>query len=427
MRDLKTYRLKLTALSPIHIGTGEVYEPTNFVIDDGKLYEFDESLFYKSLNEIDKNMLNTKLSDWLGIISFYKSKVKEAKKIATNIIPVTKSVSDIYNAKSPNQLQIFRTQKNPNTKRAIISGSSIKGVFDTVFKIYKNDDKSHEERQNLIVSDALLIDGGVEVGKSTRVYKKNAKTSKKSNGIPQQLEIIKNNSTFLLTIKSKYTFDEIIKLMSSYYTQREDNIFSSTNKSFIARVGKYSGQEYVVDKLPQKLPVTQNLYELRDEFGWIIFELISEDNYSLELENIKKQESLYYTELKDRQKDTIERIAKIEEQRVLKLQESQRILEQELMREKVEQEAEQVRLEALSPFEKEIESLPSLDNAPLSTKLLKAIKDGKFNHNKKEALDYLVDLMKSNNEWKEETKSKKPEKDKAYMRTIEIKEMLKFL
>ena len=32
---MKTYRLKLTALTPIHIGTGEVYEPTNFVIDDG--------------------------------------------------------------------------------------------------------------------------------------------------------------------------------------------------------------------------------------------------------------------------------------------------------------------------------------------------------------------------------------------------------
>ena len=48
---MKKYYLKLTALTPIHIGTGEVYEPTNFVIDDGYLYEFDEVLFYKSLNE----------------------------------------------------------------------------------------------------------------------------------------------------------------------------------------------------------------------------------------------------------------------------------------------------------------------------------------------------------------------------------------
>jgi len=31
-------RLKLTALSPIHIGSGEVYEPTNFIMDEGVLY-----------------------------------------------------------------------------------------------------------------------------------------------------------------------------------------------------------------------------------------------------------------------------------------------------------------------------------------------------------------------------------------------------
>ena len=31
---MKTYKLKLTALSPIHIGTGEDYEPINYVIDN---------------------------------------------------------------------------------------------------------------------------------------------------------------------------------------------------------------------------------------------------------------------------------------------------------------------------------------------------------------------------------------------------------
>ena len=46
---MKTYKLKLTAISPIHIGTGEEYEPINYVIDkldiktaDGKIiYHFD--------------------------------------------------------------------------------------------------------------------------------------------------------------------------------------------------------------------------------------------------------------------------------------------------------------------------------------------------------------------------------------------------
>jgi len=55
---MKTYRLKLTALSPIHIGTGEFYEPTNFVIENGYLYEFDQSLFLQILPRNKKVQFN---------------------------------------------------------------------------------------------------------------------------------------------------------------------------------------------------------------------------------------------------------------------------------------------------------------------------------------------------------------------------------
>ncbi|MFN3630150.1 MAG: hypothetical protein ACK4XK_08890 [Casimicrobiaceae bacterium] len=41
MKTFDSYRLHITPLSPIHIGTGESYEPTNYVIDDGILHEFD--------------------------------------------------------------------------------------------------------------------------------------------------------------------------------------------------------------------------------------------------------------------------------------------------------------------------------------------------------------------------------------------------
>ena len=40
--ETKNYRIKLKPISPIHIGTGEAYEPMNYVIDvdpkDGKDY-----------------------------------------------------------------------------------------------------------------------------------------------------------------------------------------------------------------------------------------------------------------------------------------------------------------------------------------------------------------------------------------------------
>ena len=40
---LHRHTLHLTPLSPLHLGTGEDYEPTNYVIADGLLYAFDPS------------------------------------------------------------------------------------------------------------------------------------------------------------------------------------------------------------------------------------------------------------------------------------------------------------------------------------------------------------------------------------------------
>lgn len=67
---MKTYKLKLTAISPIHIGTGEEYEPINYVIDkldiktpDGKIvkkdymFVFDEMEFYTNLDNQKKQDL----------------------------------------------------------------------------------------------------------------------------------------------------------------------------------------------------------------------------------------------------------------------------------------------------------------------------------------------------------------------------------
>jgi len=70
---LKNYKLKVTALTPLHLGTGEVYEPTNYIINQNKLFAFDEVLFYKSLSSEDKELFEKKLNDYMQIIDFYKS------------------------------------------------------------------------------------------------------------------------------------------------------------------------------------------------------------------------------------------------------------------------------------------------------------------------------------------------------------------
>ena len=54
-RFFHTTRLALTPLTPIHIGCGEDFEPTNYVIDDGVLFHFDPARV--PLADSDRNAL----------------------------------------------------------------------------------------------------------------------------------------------------------------------------------------------------------------------------------------------------------------------------------------------------------------------------------------------------------------------------------
>ena len=42
MSFLNVTHAKLSTLSPVHLGSGEDFLPTNYVIDDGWLYSFNE-------------------------------------------------------------------------------------------------------------------------------------------------------------------------------------------------------------------------------------------------------------------------------------------------------------------------------------------------------------------------------------------------
>ena len=57
MNPFTCYRLHFTPLSPVHIGTEESYEPTNYVIEDGALHEFDTGSAMAALLEKDRDEL----------------------------------------------------------------------------------------------------------------------------------------------------------------------------------------------------------------------------------------------------------------------------------------------------------------------------------------------------------------------------------
>lgn len=141
---LKTYRLALTPLSPIHIGCGEDFEPTNYVIDDGVLYGFDPSRAV--LNDLQKSKLMEVAgkTSLLAIQRFFKDNAKDFKAQADVLMPVSTGMADAYernvgraaNIEASgnqvfNRLFIERSMYTGQQSQPYIPGSSFKGAIRT--------------------------------------------------------------------------------------------------------------------------------------------------------------------------------------------------------------------------------------------------------------------------------------------------------
>ena len=82
-------KLKLTALSPIHTGSGEDYELTNYVIDGNKLYEFTEEAFYDALeSKQQREFFNIAGQDLRKVYRFISDQKAIAKKVSFNQVSV---------------------------------------------------------------------------------------------------------------------------------------------------------------------------------------------------------------------------------------------------------------------------------------------------------------------------------------------------
>lgn len=436
MNGLESHYLKLTTLTPVHIGTGESHEPTSFVIDSGKLYEFDEVLFYRGLSDMDKRDFDSKLSDWMAIIDFYKKHTQYAKQLAEFECAVTQRVESKYKTvtnkdgtRNKNQFEIHKTYKNPNTHRAVVPGSSIKGMLDTILGIYSSPEvANNERRQALVVSDALLMEGGVEIGYSDRVHKNPSK-----NKIPQIVEVIKPGSDFILQLKSEFDFDTIRTKVETYIGRREEQPQGAhtDRNSFLARIGKYSGKPFMVYHIRDGKPVaTHTLYEKGNmPFGWVKFELIDETTYHESLTTIKAKEKAAYEAIRQHQAKVREKIEQSQKERQEREAEKKRA-EQTRAKELAEQKAkEEAKLKEMSPVEALIYKLEKENPNPNETVdiiIYKALKEGKFDaikEGKCQALAILKERMIELKKWVKS--SKKPQKDKKYKRTQEIIAILK--
>ena len=270
------YKIKATTLSPIHIGTSEVYEPVNYVIDNGYLYYFDE---YKFIKYVDKKEL-ANCKHFSEVYRFVKQNKDIAKNIFQYKVKVSKQIENLYRfvglpKKNPktnqyqkdkfgnfiyNQMQILKHFKTNNIPT--IPGSSIKGSIKTFFD------------ENISVSDTTLIKANLEIGFAQRVYKNRLNNTKR--GIAPMVEVVSKDSEFEFSINVN-NLDKLILNANRFYSK--DKFYKNFKEnSFLLRVGRFVGREFMI-KHPKPTKTfsvyKQNRFDDSFEpFGWLLCEIL---------------------------------------------------------------------------------------------------------------------------------------------------------
>jgi CRISPR-associated protein Csm5 len=161
MSFLQQYQLSITPLSPVHIGCGETYEPTNYIINNDALYEFSPFEAMRALDQKDREILNkivnSKASEqMLNRVQAYFYQRREALLAAsTHYLPVVQGVAELYRSRIGeiaqqesqhkgviNKLEIQRVAYNSVNHLPFFAGSSLKGAIRTALLDSINQGKS---------------------------------------------------------------------------------------------------------------------------------------------------------------------------------------------------------------------------------------------------------------------------------------------
>ena len=267
-------RLKLTALSPVHIGSGDIYKPTNFVIDEGILYSFKDEDFYMALPDIKKEafmrILNeNKLDSFVKIHTFVKSNKNIAKEIATGIVAVTSGLQKEYNqilgkvrqveGQKGNNSRIFnkfeiqriqrkqvKTEANTYAQTGYIVGSALKGSISTAYQEFilkkegkealtkKFQAKGRDISKNIFkefkVSDSIVKKVNTKIGYALNKERFDYDFNNPNANIKlsTKIEIIEPQSEFLVNINhGSLDIKEILQSCNEHYMPIFRSLFLS--------------------------------------------------------------------------------------------------------------------------------------------------------------------------------------------------------
>lgn len=156
----ETYKLKITTLTPVHIGCGEEYLPINYVIKNDYLTYADSETIFANFSERIKSDLDKELSGVVTANFLLKyAKLLDANKdfvagISKFKVPVcqefpieysTRLMEKIWN----NDFAIARTCTNTFDYTSIIPGSSIKGAIRTAFIDFLRKQAPHTDHESI--------------------------------------------------------------------------------------------------------------------------------------------------------------------------------------------------------------------------------------------------------------------------------------
>ncbi len=150
MKGTQSYQWAITPLSPIHIGCGQVYEPTNYVVDRDLLHEFDPSAVADALSPRDRDELLRIVSQRgstqmiLAVQRFFMNRKAGIIPHALQKVPLSMAVAELYRDRVGrvaadqgaerqifNRLAIDRTAFLLQSRAPYLPGSSIKGAIRT--------------------------------------------------------------------------------------------------------------------------------------------------------------------------------------------------------------------------------------------------------------------------------------------------------
>lgn len=150
MKFLESRQLLISTLSPVHIGCGEDYDPTRYVIEEDTLYEFEPSAAMTVLTHQDRDQLlkivsgSTNDRMLQAVQAFFYHRRQALIPIANRRVPVGPKMVAFYQKRVGktvqvesdgsqllNRLEIERTFFNPAGGVPVLPGGSLKGAMRT--------------------------------------------------------------------------------------------------------------------------------------------------------------------------------------------------------------------------------------------------------------------------------------------------------